>query len=177
MDAMVDDIDTKTGDFFGFEKPTTTTKSFTDWHAAVDAVCKEFLAQRGQKFEPSRRFFRDLKTVEALSGGDIKEAVRRWRIALRSTHPVIGELSGLVARWNQFATPGPQIEQKAAYDPNQGITQRPAGAPDSCAVCGGVSSGVVWGHHMCAAHYADWLDSGAGKAETDQWVQDNMGPT
>lgn len=173
---MIDEIDTKTTDMFGSEPAKPLSKSFPDWHASIDAICKEFLAQRGQKFEPSRRFFRDLKAVEALSGGDLIEVLRRWRIALRSTHPVIGELSGLVARWNQFATPEPRKEQKAAYDPNQGITQRPAGAPDSCAVCGGLSSGVVWGHHMCAAHYADWMDSGAGKGDTDQWIQDNMGP-
>lgn len=85
---------------------TPKSHKFPDWQAAVDAVCLEFQKMRGAKFDPGGRNASALKKLEARSSGNLDEVLRRWRIALQSTHPRIGELYQLEDRWNQFSESG-----------------------------------------------------------------------
>lgn len=80
---------------------------FPSWSQAIEALCEAFRVERGAKFVPDGKAMKDLKKLEALAKGDADEVLRRWRIALRSTHPTVGEWGQLLTRWNLFASEGP----------------------------------------------------------------------
>ena len=138
------------------------------WQDVVDDLDLAFTTVRGAKYVWGGKDFKALKRMALELRGNSAALVSRWLNALRSTHPVIGEVWQMQARLNQFAEKG-EIEAQ--------------GQSEACSVCGEPAACLTWGQWLCRPHreawdetwqpgaHGDWSPYG-GEPGVRRWVAD-----
>lgn len=111
------------------------------WQDVVDDLDMAFKTVRGTKYTWRGKDFKALKRMAAELKGNSTALIARWSNALRSTHPVIGEVWQLETRLNQFARKGDDGPPRAA---------------NACSACNEPAECLTYGQWLCRPHKQAW---------------------